>query len=63
MTVSWPSQDNLLNWLKYDLNNWGRWGNEDQKGTLNHLSKEKTLQALSLVSEGVTVSCALPVDF
>lgn len=63
MSVSWPSQDDLLNWLKSDLNNWGRWGSGDQKGTLNHLSSEKTLQALSLVSEGVTVSCAQPVEF
>ena len=63
MSVSWPSQDDLLNWLKSDLNNWGRWGSGDQKGTLNHLSSEKTLQALSLVSEGVTVSCAQSVEF
>jgi kynurenine formamidase len=63
MTVSWPSQDDLLNWMNSDLNNWGRWGSDDQKGTLNHLSSEKTLHALSLVSEGVTVSCAQPVEF
>jgi kynurenine formamidase len=63
MTVNWPSQDDLLKWLKSDLNNWGRWGNDDQKGTLNHLSSEKTLKALSMVSEGVTVSCARPVEF
>lgn len=63
MTINWPSQDVLLNWMKNDLNNWGRWGEEDQKGTLNHLSSEKTLQALSLVTEGVTVSCARPVSF
>ena len=63
MTVSWPSQDDLLMWLESDLNNWGRWGKDDQKGTLNHLSPEKTLQAVSLVSEGVTVSCARPVEF
>ena len=25
MTVKWPSQDDLLNWMKSDLNNWGRW--------------------------------------
>ena len=63
MTVSWPSQDDLLKWLDSDLNNWGRWGEDDQKGTLNHLSKEKTLQALSLVTEGQTVSCARQVEF
>ena len=63
MTVVWPSQDDLLNWMQSDLNNWGRWRKDDQKGTLNHLSPEKTLQALSLVSEGITVSCAQPVEF
>ena len=63
MSVSWPSQDDLLKWLNSDLSNWGRWGSDDQKGTLNHLSPGKTLQAVGLVSEGVTVSCARPVEF
>jgi kynurenine formamidase len=63
MTVAWPSQDDLLKWMSSDLRNWGRWGDDDQRGTLNHLSPEKTLHAVSLVSEGVTVSCARPVDF
>ena len=63
MTVSWPTQDDLLKWMSSDLRNWGRWGDDDQRGTLNHLSPKKTLQAVSLVSEGVTVSCARPVDF
>ena len=63
MTVTWPSQDDLLSWLKSDLNNWCRWGDGDQKGTLNHLSEKKTLQAVGLVTEGATVSCAIPVNF
>ena len=58
-----PTQDDLLQWLHHDLNNWGRWGEEDQRGTLNHLSPDITKQALSLVKEGVTVSCARPVGF
>ena len=63
MTVSWPSQEDLLDWIETDLNNWGRWGTDDQKGTLNHLSEEKTLQAIELVSEGAAVSCARPIEF
>lgn len=63
MTVNWPSQDDLLKWLKSDLNNWGRWGKDDQKGTLNHLTTEKTLQALSLATDGELVSCARPIEF
>ena len=58
-----PSQDDLLRWLKSDLNNWGRWGDDDQRGTLNHLSPQATLDALALVQEGNTVSCARPVGW
>ncbi len=58
-----PSQDDLLQWLHSDLNNWGRWGDDDERGTLNHLSNQTTLDALSLVQEGATVSCARAVGF
>ena len=63
MSVNWPSQNELLSWLKKDLNNWGRWGADDQKGTLNHLSETKTLQAINMVEEGALVSCARPIEF
>lgn len=58
-----PSQDDLLRWLHDDLNNWGRWGEDDERGTLNHLSNQTTLEALSLVQEGATVSCARALGF
>ena len=58
-----PSQDDLLRWIHDDLNNWGRWGDDDERGTLNHLSNQTTLDALSLVQEGATVSCAREVGF
>ena len=58
-----PSQDDLLQWLHHDLNNWGRWGDDDERGTLNHLSNQTTLDALSLAQEGTTVSCARAVGF
>ena len=38
------------------LSNWGRWGDDDQKGTLNLLTAEKILQAKELINEGVSVS-------
>jgi kynurenine formamidase len=40
------------------LSNWGRWGDDDQRGTLNTITPEITLRATRLVQEGVTVSCA-----
>ncbi len=44
-----------------ELKNWGRWGADDERGTLNLITPEKTRQALGLAKEGVTVSCALPL--
>jgi kynurenine formamidase len=52
-----PSQADLLAWME-SLSNWGRWGSEDQRGTLNLITPEVTLSATRLVQEGVTVSCA-----
>ena len=57
-----PTQDQLLEWMQ-SLSNWGRWGQDDQKGTLNLVTPETTKRALGLVREGVSVSCARPVTF
>jgi kynurenine formamidase len=42
--------------------NWGRWGTDDQRGTLNLITPEHRLRAAGLVREGVTVSCAHPIN-
>jgi hypothetical protein len=39
-----------------ELSNWGRWGPDDQRGTLNLITPEKTREAAGLVRDGVTVS-------
>ena len=57
-----PTQDQLLGWMQ-SLSNWGRWGNDDQRGTLNLLSAEKTRRAVGLVREGATVSCARRISY
>ena len=44
------------------LSNWGRWGKEDQKGTLNLITPAVRKQALALVKEGTSVSLAHTVD-
>jgi hypothetical protein len=41
-----------------ELSNWGRWGPDDQLGTLNLVTPEKTREAAQLVRDGVTVSLA-----
>jgi kynurenine formamidase len=40
------------------LSNWGRWGSDDQLGTLNLITTEKRLEAARLVEHGVSVSMA-----
>ena len=47
--------DTLKRWEK-ELSNWGRWGKDDQRGLLNLITPEKTKQALTLVTEGRTVT-------
>jgi kynurenine formamidase len=40
------------------LSNWGRWGADDQAGTLNLLTPERLVDAAGLVREGVAISCS-----
>ena len=44
------------------VSNWGRWGPDDERGTLNLITAEQTRRAASLIREGVTVSCAWPLN-
>ena len=47
--------DQMKKWEK-ELSNWGRWGKDDERGTLNLITPEKTKAALKLVKEGISVS-------
>jgi len=40
------------------VSNWGRWGKDDQLGTLNLITPERKREAAKLVREGVSVSLA-----
>ena len=52
-----PSEDDVLSYFD-SLSNWGRWGDDDELGTLNLVSPEKRIAAAQLVRVGATVSCA-----
>ena len=47
---------------KKDLNNWGRWGKDDEVGTMNLITPAKRKQAAALVKEGFSVSLASDAD-
>lgn len=44
------------------FSNWGRWGEDDELGTLNHIDPEARRRAAASVREGRVVSLARPVD-
>ena len=41
-----------------ELNNWGRWGADDELATMNLITAKKTREAAALVRSGITVSLA-----
>src|SRR3989442_3134229 len=44
-------------WQK-ELSNWGRWGKDDEMGTLNLITPAKRKQAVALVKDGISASLA-----
>jgi kynurenine formamidase len=48
--------------LAQKYTNWGRWGAEDQLGTLNHVTPDDVVAAAQLVRNGRIVHMGLPID-
>ncbi|EFC86786.1 hypothetical protein FrEUN1fDRAFT_0037 [Parafrankia sp. EUN1f] len=42
--------------------NWGRWGSEDELGTLNHISPASVARAGTLIRQGKMFSLSVPLD-
>jgi kynurenine formamidase len=57
-----PTEQEILGWFQ-TLSNWGRWGADDERGTLNLITSAKRLQAAALVREGLVVSCARTIGY
>jgi kynurenine formamidase len=55
--VSLKEFDRLFEQVK----NWGRWGWDDERGTLNYLTPDKVAAAAKLVKSGRQVSMAIPI--
>jgi kynurenine formamidase len=52
----------LFHSLYESCSNWGRWGADDQRGTLNFVTPEIIKKAASLVTTGKAISLQLPLD-
>jgi kynurenine formamidase len=56
-TTRWPHHD-----LGQELRNWGRWGEQDEIGTLNFVTPEKRVQAAQLVRTGKSFDLGMSFD-
>ena len=56
-----PTESEVLEFFT-TLSNWGRWGENDQLGTLNLVTPQKRVQAARLVQQGIAVGCARPIS-
>jgi kynurenine formamidase len=44
------------------LSNWGRWGKDDQIGTLNHVTPKRIANAATLIRRGDVFALGIPLD-
>ncbi len=52
-----PTEAEVIGYMA-SLSNWGRWGPDDEMGTLNLITPQKRAQAATLVKEGINISCS-----
>lgn len=52
-----PTESEILSWFDR-LSNWGRWGADDELGTLNLVTPAVRRRAAASVRDGLSVSCA-----
>lgn len=48
--------------LAKKVNNWGRWGSDDELGTVNFITDEHVHKAASLITTGKRFSLSIPLD-
>ena len=44
------------------VSNWGRWGEDDERGALNHLNADRVVAAAALIRTGRTITLSLPLN-
>jgi kynurenine formamidase len=54
--------ESQLRQLSVNLGNWGRWGADDERGTLNLLTAQRLMDAADEVRTGQTISLGLPLN-
>jgi kynurenine formamidase len=44
------------------VSTWGRWGEDDERGALNHITPERVVAAAELVRDGITITLSWPLN-
>jgi kynurenine formamidase len=60
--VTGPADNAEFAELARTVNNWGRWGPDDQRGTLNLLTADHVRAAAALVRDGKRIDLAIPLS-
>ncbi len=55
------SAETFEEWMS-ELSNWGRWGDDDQLGTVNLITPEKRVEAARLMVSGISISLARDLE-
>lgn len=55
------TKEDVDRWMT-ELSNWGKWGPDDQAGTINLITAAKRKSAAALVKDGIPVSLSLDAD-
>ncbi len=45
-----------------EVNNWGVWGDDDERGAVNYMTPKAIVAAAKLIRDGKTFSLAIPID-
>lgn len=56
------AQNNPARYSHEEINNWGKWGENDEKGAGNYITAELIVKAAQLIKKGETFSLAIPID-
>ena len=59
-TPEQATEADVQRWLT-ERRNWGRWGDDDQRGAFNLITAETIVEAARLVRTGVRLSLARPL--
>jgi len=52
----------VVGYVNRDVNNWGKWGDDDEKGAVNYITPEKIMEAAKLIKTGKVFSLMVGID-